>query len=89
MNVGLEYSNARMEIFSDDALGLQYIARVSDLFFGGVMLNCSKMICPNDQLLTNLAPCAFFRTQVGGSQFSLRSLEKIPSEMEVAPRNNC
>ena len=56
---------------------LQFRARVSALFFGGVMLNCSKMICPNDQLLTNLAPCAFFRTQVGGSQFSLRSLEKI------------
>ena len=67
---------------------LQYRARVSDLFFGGVMLNRSKIICPNDQLLTNLAPCAFFRTQVGGSQFSLRSLEKIPSEMQEAPRNN-
>ena len=67
---------------------LQYRARVSDSFFGGVMLNRSKIICPNDQLLTNLAPCAFFRTQVGGSQFSLRSLEKIPSEMEEAPRNN-
>ena len=67
---------------------LQYRARVSDSFFWGVILNRSKIICPNDQLLTNLAPCAFFRTQVGGSQFSLRSLEKIPSEMEVAPRNN-